>query len=297
MDFIKVKDGENGWKRYLASLIVILLFIFVGSLPYAIISGLIVSIDENPNTYFDIEKGDFVGLNPLLYFALMNSQFLFWIVGIFVAVRFIHKRNFKTLITPNRKINWKAVGFGFITFFIILGITTLIDAFLRPGNYSFNNVNLSDFLIIFVLVLILTPIQTTSEEVFFRGYLMQLFGKRINNLFVLSLLAGAIFGSLHFFNPEMVYSPILVGLDYLLIGFVWCYITAKTNSAELSIGAHAANNMLLGWFITMDKSAFGEIPSLFVVKDIDPAISLVWSIISLGIFLFISLKKHKFSKL
>ncbi|AZU62662.1 hypothetical protein CHR53_16090 [Neobacillus mesonae] len=297
MEFIKVQKGKNGWKRYVASFIVIISFIFLAGIPYGIVGDWIVRTDGNPDTYYDFKKADYVGLNPLLYFALMNTTFICWLLGIFVAVRFIHKRKFKTLITPNRTIDWKRIGFGFITFFLILSLTSIIDAMLNPGDYSLNKVNLSEYLTLFVLVLILTPIQTTCEEVFFRGYLMQLIGKWIRIPIVLSLIAGVIFGSLHFFNPEMGYSPLLVGADYVLTGFIWCYISVKTNSTELSIGAHAANNMLLSWFITMDDSAFGDIPSLFVVKNIDPAISLVWTVISLGIFLFISLKKYNFTRL
>ncbi|TWD93257.1 hypothetical protein FB550_11671 [Neobacillus bataviensis] len=284
-------------KRYISSFIVIILFISVGALPYAIISEWIVNTDGNPNTYFDFDKQDYVGINPLLYFALMNSPFLFWLLGLFVAIRFIHKRKFTSLITPDRKIDWKRIGFGFITYFVILGLTTIIDCLLNPGDYSFNDISVSDFLILSVLVLVLTPIQTTCEELFFRGYLLQFFGKWVRIPFLLSLIVGSIFGALHFTNPEMGYSPLLVGADYLVTGFIWCYITVKTNSTELSIGAHAANNMLLGWFITMDDSAMGNIPSLFIVTNIDPAISLMWTIVSLGIFLFISLRKYKFTRL
>jgi uncharacterized protein len=297
LDFIKVKEGKNSWKRYLSSFIVILLFIFVGSLPYLIISEWIVNTDNNPNTYFDFEKEDYVGINPLLYFALLNSQFIFWLLGLFVTIRFIHKRKLTSLITPNRIIDWKRLGFGFSTFIVILGLTSIIDSLLNPGDYVLNDVTVSDFLCLFVLVLVLTPIQTTCEELFFRGYLLQFFGKWIRIPFLLSLITGTIFGALHFTNPEMGYSPILMGANYLLTGFIWSYITVKTNSAELSIGAHAANNMLLGWFITMDDSAFGDIPSLFVVKNIDPAVSLIWTTVSLGIFLYISLRKYKFTRL
>jgi uncharacterized protein len=297
LDFIKVKEGKNSWKRYLSSFIVILLFIFVGSLPYLIISEWIVNTDNNPNTYFDFEKEDYVGINPLLYFALLNSQFIFWLLGLFVTIRFIHKRKLTSLITPNRKIDWKRLGIGFSTFFVILGLTSIIDSLLNPGDYVLNDITVNDFLFLFVLVLVLTPIQTTCEELFFRGYLLQFFGKWIRIPFLLSLIAGTIFGALHFTNPEMGYSPILMGANYLLTGFIWSYITVKTNSAELSIGAHAANNMLLGWFITMDDSAFGDIPSLFVVKNVDPAVSLIWTTVSLGIFLYISLRKYKFTRL
>ncbi|MEH7416998.1 CPBP family intramembrane glutamic endopeptidase [Neobacillus drentensis] len=297
MDFIRVKKGKNSWKRYLSSFIVIILFILLGALPYAIISEWIVNTDGNPNTYYDFDKEDYVGLNPLLYFALMNSPFLFWLLGLYIAIRFIHKRNFKSLITPNRKIAWKRIGFGFIAYFVILGLTSIIDFLLNPGDYSLNHIRVSDFFILFVLVLVLTPIQTTCEELFFRGYLLQFFGKWVRIPFLLSLIVGSIFGALHFTNPEMGYSPILIGADYLITGFVWCYITVKTNSTELSIGAHAANNMLLGWFLTMDDSAMGNIPSLFVVTNINPAISLMWIIVSLGLFLCISLRKYKFTRL
>lgn len=296
MDFINVIEGKNSWKRYISSFIVMILFIFVSALPYLIISDWIVNTDENPNSYYDFEKEDYVGINPLLYFALMNSQFIFWLLGIYVAIRFIHKRKITSLITPNKKIDWKRIGFGFLTFFVILGLTTIIDALLNPSNYSVNDVNVSDFLLLFVLVLVLTPLQTTCEELFFRGYLLQVFGKWIRFPFLLSLIVGSIFGVLHFSNPEMGYSPILVGANYVLTGFIWCYITVKTNSAELSIGAHAANNMLLGWFLTMDDSAFGDIPSLFIVKNMDPALSLIWTCVSLGIFLYISLRKYKYNR-
>ncbi|WP_462413185.1 lysostaphin resistance A-like protein [Neobacillus sp. Marseille-QA0830] len=297
MDFITVKKGKNSWKRYVSSLIVIVLFIFAGGLPYVMISDWIVDTDGNPHTYFDFEKEDFVGINPLLYFALMNSQFLFWLLGLFVAIRFIHKRTFTSLITPYRKVDWKRIGFGFIIFFVIQGLTSIIDAMLNPGDYSFNDIRVPDFLILFVLVLVLTPIQTTCEELFFRGYLLQLIGKWIRLPFLLSLIAGAIFGALHFVNPEMGYSPILVGADYVITGSIWCYITVKTNSSELSIGAHAANNMMLGWFFTMKDSAFGNIPSLFVIHNINPATSLMWTLVTLGLFLFFSLKKYKFTRL
>jgi uncharacterized protein len=297
MDFIQVKKGKNSWKRYLSSFIVFILFMFIGALPFVFIGDWIVDNDKNPNTYYDFDKENYIGINPLLYFALMNLQFIFWLLGLFVAIRFIHKRKFTSLITPNKKIDWKRIGYGFITFFVILGLTTFIDYLLNPGDYIVNDVRVSDFLLLFVLVLVFTPIQTTCEELIFRGYLLQLFGKWIRIPFLLSLLVGSIFGALHFANPEMGYSPILVGVDYLVTGFIWCYITVKTNSAELSIGAHAANNMLLGWFLTMDDSAFGDIPSLFVAKNIDPAISLIWTIVSYGLFLYISLRKYKFTRL
>ena len=57
--------------------------------------------------------------------------------------------------------------------------------------------NLIDYSCMFV------PIQTTVEEIVFRGYLMQGFGHWLNSRFMALFLTSVIFGSLHIANPEI----------------------------------------------------------------------------------------------
>lgn len=291
-NFIKMNQGKNNWKRYLLSFFVFLGFMFLGSIFYFIVLAVYAEADGNPKTYFDLEQMTGINVDPVYEFVFSNLIYVVWILGLILFIRLIHKRKFKTLITPNKKINWRRIFWGYALFFCLVAVTTLIDALLNPGDYSVNHVKAQNYLKLFIFVLILTPIQTTAEEVFFRGYLMQWFGKKLNNVLLLSIIVGLIFGSLHFTNPEMSYSPFFVGSDYVLSGILWCYITARTNSAELTIGAHAANNMFLGWFLTMDNSVFGNLPSLFVVTNINPKISLLWTIITLSIFTYLAIRKY-----
>jgi uncharacterized protein len=289
--FIKMNQGINNWKRYTLSLIAMLLTMILGSFLYFVTVTYLAEKDGNPDSYFDEELFIGVKVNPVYDFALSNLIYIAWFAGIVVFIRLIHKRKFITLITPYAKIDWKKVFWGFGLFFILVAGTSLADFLLNPKDYSFNEIEFKDFLTLFLFVLVLTPIQTTAEEVFFRGYLMQWFGRKISHPLILSIIVGFIFGSLHFFNPEMGYSAFFVGSDYVLSGILWCYVTARTNSAELTIGAHAANNMFLAWFLTMDQSTFGELPSLFVVSNINPKISLLWTIISLSVFTYLAIKK------
>jgi uncharacterized protein len=290
-DFIKINQGINSWKRFTLSFVFILFFIFLGSVMYLFALTRFTEADGDPSSYFD--KNEWIGVNvdPLYDFVLAHINYLFWLSGLIIVMRLIHKRKFKTLITPNEKINWKRVFWGYSVFFCLVAGSSLIDFLLNPGDYSLNDVKVKDFLQLFLFVLILTPIQTTAEEVFFRGYLMQWFGRKIHYPLILSIIVGFIFGALHFGNPEMNYSAFYVGTDYVLSGILWCYITARTNSAELTIGAHAANNMFLGWFLTMDNTAFGKIPSLFVVTNINPKISLLWTIVTLSLFTYLAIKR------
>lgn len=290
-DFIKMNQGINNWKRYLFSFILFLLFLFLGSVGYLFALAAYAAADGNPDSYFDIEGMVGVNVDPVYDFVFSNLTYVFWFLGLFLFMRLIHKRKFKTLVTPKEKIDWKRVLWGFGIFFALVAGTSLIDFLLNPSDYSLNQIKAQDFIKLFLFVLILTPIQTTAEEVFFRGYLMQWFGRKVNNKILLSVIVGLIFASLHFGNPEMNYSAFFVGSDYILSGVLWCYITARTNSAELTIGAHAANNMFIGWFLTMDHSAFGKLPSLFVINDIDPKTSLLWSFVSLSLFSYFAIKK------
>ncbi|MGP7818579.1 lysostaphin resistance A-like protein [Niallia sp. 01092] len=289
--YLNVTEGKNSWKRYLSSVLIAIAFMFVGSIIYGVIEAIMVYFDGDESTYIDFDTAMPVGINPNLNLLLTHIVNILWVIGIWIGVRFIHKRRFITLITPNKTIHWGRVLWGFAVFGGLLILTTLIDFLFNSSEYSWNNVHVKEYIILFLIVLILVPIQTTSEELFFRGMLLQWIGKRLKQPILLSLIIGLIFGSMHFANPEMGKSFVFVGLDYIVTGFALTYISVKTGSLELSIGAHAANNMFLFWFLTTDDSVAGDIPSLFKTVNDSPGISLIWSIVIFIVFYLLSRKK------
>ncbi|MFB8427119.1 type II CAAX prenyl endopeptidase Rce1 family protein, partial [Priestia megaterium] len=95
---------------------------------------------------------------------------------------------------------------------------------------------------------------------------------------------------------EMNQSFLLVGLDYIVAGFALTFIAVKTKSLEMTIGAHAANNMFIALFLVNDDSSFGAIPSLFKATNSEPGLSLTWSIITFIAFYFLCARKIKKEK-
>jgi uncharacterized protein len=87
-------------------------------------------------------------------------------------------------------------------------------------------------------------------------------------------------------------SAFWVGLDYVFTGFILSYITIRTNSAEFTIGAHAANNMFLCIFLTYENSVFENLPSLFVLTNINGMLSTIYSIIISTLFFIIVIRYH-----
>ena len=289
MNFIKIEEGKNTHKRYISSLLVILAFmVILGTLAYII--ALIIGEVIYPGL-LDIETG--LVTDPLVDLYLLHLQSILLVIGLFIAVKFILKRRFISIITPADKLNWSKIGYGFAVFLIILVVFSLIDYLIFPSDYQLNDFDLNRFLWLVVAVLFLVPIQTTSEELLFRGFLLQWGGKFTQNPIILTIIVGGIFGGLHFFNPEMEYGAFWVALDYLSMGFIWTYISIKTNSSEFSIGAHAANNMFLCLFLTMEDTVYGDIPSLFVTTNINGMISTLTTIVTGVIFSIIVFRKNK----
>jgi uncharacterized protein len=287
--FILPELGENSHIRYFSSFLLISLFmIVIGSVMY--IFSILITDSINPKIV-DLENLRLK--DSLVDLFLSNITSVFWILGIWISAKTIHKRSLISFITPYQKINWKRVFFGFIVFFVLLSISQIIDFVLNSEDYKWNDFDLSRFIWLLVAAIFVVPIQTTTEELFFRGFLLQWMGKLVKQPILLAIIVGFIFGALHFGNPEMSNSAFWAGLDYVFTGFILSYIAIRTNSAEFSIGAHAANNMFLCIFLTYENSSYQNIPSLFVLTNVDGMLSTIYSIITSTLFFIISIHYHK----
>ena len=260
---------------------------FISSLVYfGILYGIQVYDDSLVN------EAEWLITNPVLSLYVELFITIFSILGCWFSVKFILKRRFISLITPHERINWKKIFFGFSTFFVLIAAVQLIDLIFHINDFTYNITNWKSYAWLVLASLILIPIQTTSEELVFRGLLLQWVAKFTKNPIILAIIIGAIFGSLHFANPEMT-DGWIIGLDYLFTGFILTYVTTKTNSSEFAIGAHAANNMFISLFITSENSAFGGIPSMFLSEDVNPYLTTFVDILIYAVFCFVVLKKMK----
>lgn len=292
-DYLDVEEGKNGWKRYLSTTILASAFMVLGSIIYITADMVMVAADESGKSYFDFDSGVAVGINANLDFLLSHIVYICWIFGLWIGIRFIHKRKMKSLITSNKRVNWKKVLWSFGAFSLLLIVSQLIDVVFNHSDYSWNHVSLKEYALLVLITLLLVPIQTTTEELFFRGLLLQWVSKKVKRPILLAIIVGIMFSIGHFANPEMNKSIILVGLDYIVAGFALTYIAIKTKSLEITIGAHAANNMFIALFLTTDDSVFGSIPSLFKVANTEPGPNLIWSIVTFSVFYILCRGKIK----
>jgi len=171
------------------------------------------------------------------------------------AVVKIHKRPIISLITSRKKIDWNRIFYGFTLWFGITLTTIIIDYSLSPENYILNFKALP-FLILLIVSFIMMPIQTSFEELLFRGYLIQGLGVVFKNAFVPLFVTSIIFGLLHIFNPEYDKLGPLVMVYYIGTGFLFGITTLMDEGTELSLGMHAANNIVASIFVTTNWTVF-----------------------------------------
>lgn len=275
--------GKNDWWRYgLGVIVIFLAWQVVGAIPAILLVGWYV-VDGNPNTDF----GSYgpIGGDETLVFVVSMLASVFFLLGIFLAVRYIHARPFRTLITPAPVVGWRRLGQGFLVWFLIVALLSVLEAWLYPGRYVLT-FDLGRFIPFLFLALVLIPIQTSAEEFFFRGYLLQGLGLRLRNPWVLSAISGLLFGSMHILNPEFQLNPPLLFLYYFLMGAAPAYVTLRDGRLELALGFHAANNLFAALFANYEVTVMPS-PSLFTIQTQDVVFSVLAACVGLLVFVLI----------
>jgi membrane protease YdiL (CAAX protease family) len=285
------RQGKTNWWRFILAFILILfLWQILGALPSVFLLIWVLG-DGNPQTS-PSPAGQFVRVEPIIGFVVPMLASVLFLFGIFLAIRLIHQRPFRTLITPALAIAWRRFFQGFMVWFFLSGLMSLVEATLYPGRYVWK-LDLRIYIPFAFLALILIPIQTSAEELFFRAYILQGAGLHLRNIWVLSTISGFLFMVPHLLNPEARGNYILMGIYYFFIGGVMAYITLRDGRLELALGLHAANNIFSALVANYTVTVMPT-PSLFTVNTLDVVYSVSAAVIGLigFVLIFIGPLRH-----
>lgn len=227
-----------------------------------------------------------------LVFSLLLIPFAAVFSVILIAFPRIHKSAFKKLFTSREKVDWKRIAFSFGLWFLLLGATLLLDVFL--GAELIFNFDVSSFIILLIISFTLLPIQTTVEELLFRGYLFQQIGKVFPKSWVGILITGTLFGLMHGSNPEIIKLGSFFIIYYIVTGIFLGVLAQMDGGLELSLGYHAANNIFAAIIVTNDWQAFQTDALLVSVSEPPQIIEvLITLLIVQPLLLFIFSRKYK----
>lgn len=276
------QQGKNQWWRYLIAVpLILFVWLVLGSLPF-LAAAIFLGLDGNPSTDVDPAMAQLTGVDPIWSFLLLMLSFVVFLGGTAAAVVLIHQRRFVSLITPANVINWRRVGQGFAVWAVLVTALSVVESVLYPGRYQLT-FDAARFIPFTLASLIFIPIQTSAEELFFRGYVLQSVGLLVKNPLLLSFGSGFLFMVPHLANPEVAVNFWLLALFYFAFGAFLAYITLKDNSLELALGVHAGNNLFTAIFANYVGGALTT-PAIFTVADLDAVYNVAGSLAGIGLF-------------
>lgn len=179
-----------------------------------------------------LEKGQ----EPLL---AMLASFGGLSLGVILAARLLDRRGPRTLIGPRGfRPRAFAVGagaaLGYVAVLFLVGLFT--------GDHIFRAMEWRAWLAMLPFGLAAVAIQTSAEELLFRGYLLQGLGARFRSPVIWLGLPALLFGGMHWSADLHGANAGLFALTAAVIGLILGDVTARTGDLSAAMGIHFANN-------------------------------------------------------
>ncbi|MGR3760992.1 lysostaphin resistance A-like protein [Roseobacteraceae bacterium NS-SX3] len=194
------------------------------------------------------------GGNPAAMLVLLGG-FGFVTAGVAAAARFVHHRSLASVTGP-----LKPLVRQFARVSLYLAALGAVLALLPPyGMGPPLTPNLAPGLWLALLPLSLTAvlIQTSAEEIVFRGYLQQALAARFRHPLVWLVLPSALFALGHFLPSEAGDNALLIALWAGAFGVLMADLTARAGTLGPAIAVHFFNNFTALLLFASPTSLYG----------------------------------------
>ena len=288
--FLEGIDSKiNPFIKYVKGSLIFVFFHIIGQIPlslYIISQSDIVEGVQNQQDLFNNLPSNLTLFLVLLPFAVV-------LPFVYLVVTRLHNQSILSLITARNRVDYKKIFFSFMLWGSISTLMVFFDYWMSPEDFIWNFKPLT-FLILFLISIVMIPLQTTLEEIIFRGYLLQGLGVLFKNRWMPLLTTSTLFGLLHLWNPE---------IDKLGIHLIWYYIgtglflgliTLMDEGLELALGFHAANNLVTALLVTASWTAFQTESLLIDNSEPSLGVELILTLLLIyPLIIFIFAKKYK----
>mgnify|MGYP006277428075 CR=1 FL=1 len=259
MNFFSPQRGEResaSW-RWLAMFYVLTMWLFTGGAITLLAMAAVKNFEQPPVWAKMFEE--LAGFIPFFIAAL--------------TVPLIYRRTLLSGVSSALHFRWNRYGLGIASWAGINAIGVLFSFVTEPEQLTFH-FEAATFFPALAVGLLLLPIQTGAEEIFFRGVIPQMLSKLLKSPWIVIAITSAIFAALHLSNPEAQESLILAFITFFVMGAGFGYIAYISGGLEIVLGAHFINNLSGLFVVGYDNSVIQGAP-LWSVPAADLAASAV----------------------
>lgn len=200
--------------------------------------------------------------------------------------RLLLKKELKSLFTRSSRSFATEVFRGAAVMAALLLAAGLPDLALNGEDYKWT-FDPARFIPYLLIAATLIPMQTTAEEVFYRGWIQQRLENGRRSIWFVSLASAALFALPHLGNPEVNGELFLAILGYGASGFMFAWVTMRDKSIGLAVGAHAANNVMAGLLVSSADSALPA-ASIWTTPTVSWGPAAIFSILMIPAFIWLT---------
>ena len=196
---------------------------------------------------------------------LSNYMFIIGIIGVWIAVRVLHKKTLTQVVTGRKTFDYNRVVYAIWVGFLLHSALLILDVLFIHTEITFRSPSFSEYITFFLFAVVLTTYQAGFEEIFFRGYLLQGLSLIARNRVVITIVSSVLFVLPHLANPEPFeygFAPYATSL--FMFALFMTVVVLVDGGIELAIGYHALNNLWIGLIANTEVTAL-QTPSLLIV--------------------------------
>ena len=187
-------------------------------------------------------------------------------LGVWLAMRYLHREPLGNLFGATGEVNRSDFCKGFAAVCLTSVVSEVLVYLVHP-EFSRTAIDLPSWLTFLVPVALLCLVQTSSEEILFRGYLMRNLANCFRSPWIWAVLPAVAFVAMHC-SPDMALADlILVVLSIGSLTVALVLVAYRTGNLGAAFGIHFGNN-LFAFLLVAHQDEFGAF-ALFRGAPID----------------------------
>ncbi|TMV06916.1 CPBP family intramembrane metalloprotease [Ruegeria sediminis] len=222
------------------------------------------------------------GSTPVAMLVLLGS-FGFVILGVALAARQMQRRMLQSIVGPYRETLaqfWQVLRVLLVLGAVILALPPYdMGAPLKP------NLAPLVWLAILPFSLMAILIQTSAEEILFRGYLQQCLAARFRSPVIWMGLPSVLFALGHYVPAQAGENAFLIALWSGTFGLLMADLTARAGTLGPAIALHFFNNLIALLFIALPGSLDGLALFLLPYEMSDTGHLRAWLVVDFALML------------
>jgi len=187
-------------------------------------------------------------------------------IGAWIAMRFVHGERLSVLFGNSRRLSLDGFGKGLVAVLLTSLLSEVLIYPLQP-EVARGTIGILAWLVALVPIAALTFVQTSSEELLFRGYLPRGLAKRFGSPLIWAVLPLVAFTALHWNGANSLPINICVMVSIGAFAIVLMLLVHATGNLGAAFGAHLANN-LTGFLLISHQESYNAF-ALFTARPLE----------------------------